>query len=69
MRDVRVPNASPTPCSWCYAETPAPWKITPVVGQDEYTCTAHGTEWWPGLFPESDPRTVAEIVQEILARN
>lgn len=38
-------------CSWCHNR--ATWKIVgPTVNHlDEYTCTDHGQEWYPDLFP------------------
>lgn len=47
------------PCDWCYA--PATWKIVDELGAYQgyaNACTAHGREWYPEAFPESDTTPV-----------
>lgn len=48
-------------CEWCWR--PAAWKITDPFSID-YACTAHGTEWFPELFPESDTAPIECIVRD-----
>ena len=57
-------------CDWCYG-TPAAWKITDPHSLDGYAnaCTAHGTEWYPHLFPESDLTPIETIIASIPDRN
>lgn len=49
----RALNTSVTPCDWCYAESPATYKITDPHSLNgvAYACHAHGTEWFPEAFP------------------
>ena len=57
----RSVNLSKITCNWCYGVA-APWVITDMFGWSDYACTSHGTEWFPSVFPESDPASIEEIV-------
>lgn len=60
----RETNRTNTPCSWCYSEESAPWVVNDGFGP-EYVCTVHGTEWFPGAFPESDTAPIECIVRDM----
>lgn len=64
--ESREINMAKVECDWCYG-TPAAWKINDVHSLDGYAnaCTAHGTEWYPHLFPESDVTPIEEIIASI----
>lgn len=67
--ETRVPMApSEIQCDWCCDMATS--KIIEPCSLDgvAYACVAHGTEWYPHLFPESDTTPIEEIVEEIQSR-
>jgi hypothetical protein len=52
-------------CDWCWL--PATWKINDEHSLAGYAnaCTAHGTEWFPSLFPGSDRTPIESIISAI----
>jgi len=65
--DTRSVNVSKIDCDWC-AE-PATWKINTefALNGHQNACTAHGTEWFPKLFPESDTTPIEKIIESAIS--
>lgn len=65
ITETRVPLApSEIQCDWCCGMATS--KIIDECAHQgfQYACAAHGTEWYPHLFPESDAAPIEEIVEE-----
>lgn len=63
--ETRSASLAKVQCAWC--SRPATWQINEPASLSgvEYACTAHGTEWYPDLFPGSDTTPIEAIVASI----